>query len=97
MYVGLSLLYLTLWSLRYGEVDRPDMLASHPHYKRVHDADGFFHNPHTGKSVEVRIWSSGVGTTAPGGWSDLTSNEGRAWWGDGVKSLIDLGVDGMWK
>jgi len=74
-----------------------DLLGTHPHYDGLYKADAFFHDPWTKSPVQVRIWSSGVGTTAKGGWSDLTSKEGREWWGKGVQSLIDLGVDGAWK
>jgi alpha-glucosidase (family GH31 glycosyl hydrolase) len=35
--------------------------------------------------------------SAKGGWSDLTSKAGREWWAKGVESLIDYGMDGMWK
>lgn len=76
---------------------KPYLLGTHPAYERLRKADAFFVDPDTDKPVTVRIWSSGVGTTAPGGWSDQTSEEGRKWWGEGVQSLIDLGCDGMWK
>jgi alpha-glucosidase (family GH31 glycosyl hydrolase) len=72
-------------------------LTSHPHYKHLHDSDAFHHDPFTGQPVVTRLWSAGVMENGKGGWSDLTSKAGRDWWGKGVKSLIDLGVDGMWK
>lgn len=75
----------------------PDMLTSHPSYDKVHAADGHFFSTHTNKPVVTRIWSSGIGVNGKGSWVDMTSPAGRQWWADGVKSLIELGVDGMWK
>ena len=73
------------------------MLVTHPDYEALHAADGLFHNPFTGKPVQTRIWSSGVGDNGKGSWVDMTSEAGREWWRRGVQSLIDLGCDGMWK
>jgi len=73
------------------------MLQSHPSYKKLHESDGLFYNNHAKSPVVTRIWSSGVGVNGKGSWVDMTSPEGRDWWAAGVKSLIELGVDGMWK
>lgn len=73
------------------------MLTSHPSYDKLYKADALFHSPHAKKPVVTRIWSSGVGVNGKGSWVDMTSEAGRQWWAEGVASLIDLGVDGMWK
>lgn len=76
---------------------KPYMLTSHPSYDKVYEADGLFYAPLVKQPVVTRIWSSGVGVNGKGSWVDMTSKDGRQWWADGVKSLIELGVDGMWK
>lgn len=73
------------------------MLQSHPSYAKLFKSDALFHSNLAQGPVVTRIWSSGVGVNGKGSWVDMTSKEGRQWWADGVKSLIDLGVDGMWK
>ena len=76
---------------------KPYLLESHPHYERLYKADALHHDPWTNEPAKTRIWSAGVGVNAKGSWSDLTSEEGRKWWGEGVRGLFDLGVDGAWK
>ncbi|WVF67168.1 hypothetical protein IAT40_001914 [Kwoniella sp. CBS 6097] len=75
---------------------KPYALVTHPHYERLHSADALFHDPMLNKPVVTRIWSSGVGDNEKGSWVDMTSEEGRKWWAEGVRSLIELGCDGMW-
>lgn len=74
-----------------------DVLETHPSFKALHDANALFFDPHLRKPVITRIWSSGVGVNGRGSWVDMTSEAGREWWAEGVRSLIALGVDGMWK
>jgi alpha-glucosidase (family GH31 glycosyl hydrolase) len=76
---------------------KPYMLDTHPHYNDLYAKDGLFHDAMIDKPVVTRLWSSGVGENGRGSWVDMTSEAGRAWWAKGVQSLIDLGVDGMWK
>lgn len=76
---------------------KPYVLQTHPHYKDLHSSNALFYDPYSKSPVVTRIWSSGVGDNEKGSWVDMTSEEGRQWWADGVKSLIDLGVDGMWE
>lgn len=83
--------------IRGSDADHPVMLETHPDYADLHEKDAHFHDPWTGKPAQTRLWSSGVGTKAPGSWVDFTSEAGREWWSKGVKGLVDLGVDGMWK
>ncbi|KIR27982.1 glicosidase, partial [Cryptococcus deuterogattii LA55] len=75
---------------------KPYVLRTHPHYKDLHSSNALFYDPYSKAPVVTRIWSAGVGDNEKGSWVDMTSEEGRRWWADGVKSLIDLGVDGMW-
>ena len=70
----------------------PDILQSHPQYGWLWDKDAMHHDTATDKPVVTRIWASGEGQSAKGGWSDLTSKAGREWWAKGVQTLIDLGV-----
>jgi alpha-glucosidase (family GH31 glycosyl hydrolase) len=73
------------------------MLQSHPSYDSLYQSDALFYSSISKGPVVTRIWSSGVGVNGKGSWVDMTSPEGRQWWADGVKGLIELGVDGMWK
>ncbi|WOO85226.1 Alpha-glucosidase 2 [Vanrija pseudolonga] len=75
---------------------KPYMLNIHPQYAKVHDNDGLFWDDHVKAPAQTRIWSSGIGCNGKGSWVDMTSATGRQWWADGVKSLIDAGMDGMW-
>lgn len=75
-----------------------DILESHPQYDRwLYDKDALHHDPLTDKPVVTRIWASGEGQSAKGGWADLTSKAGRQWWHQGIEGLVDMGVDGIWK
>ncbi len=74
-----------------------DALETHTAYKRLHSADALFHDPATGGAALQNIWSSANGTSAKGSWVDMTANEGRDWWSEGVKGLVELGVDGLWE
>ncbi|WWC87844.1 uncharacterized protein L201_002741 [Kwoniella dendrophila CBS 6074] len=75
---------------------KPYALTSHPHYKKLEAGDALFRDPEIDEPVVTRIWSSGVGDNEKGSWVDMTSEEGRNWWAEGVRSLIELGCDGMW-
>ena len=74
-----------------------DALEIHPAYKRLHSADALFHDPATGGPAIQNLWSSATEVSANGSWVDLTAKEGRQWWYEGVKGLVDLGVDAMWE
>jgi alpha-glucosidase (family GH31 glycosyl hydrolase) len=76
----------------------PDLLATHPHYERLQKAGALFKDPFRGNiAVTTPIWSAGVGESEKGSWADMTHPEGRAWWAEGVESLVSLGCDAMWK
>ena len=75
----------------------PDVLKTHPAYKRLLDADGLFHDPFTGGPANQNIWASGIEASADGSWVDLTAKGSREWWCEGVEGLVKLGCDGMWE
>ncbi|OCF57943.1 glicosidase [Kwoniella mangroviensis CBS 10435] len=75
---------------------KPYALQTHPHYKRLESGDALFRDPAIDEPVVTRIWSSGVGDNEKGSWVDMISEEGRKWWAEGVRSLIEAGCDGMW-
>ncbi|KUJ24623.1 putative glicosidase [Mollisia scopiformis] len=75
---------------------KPYMLLSHPAYKRLKESDGLFYDPIFKGPSQQNLWSSGEGVSGDGSWVDLTASAARKWWSQGVQSLIDLGVDGMW-
>lgn len=73
------------------------MLVNHPDYERLKKGDGLFYDPISKGPSKQNLWSSGEGESGDGSWVDLTASETRKWWSQGVQSLIDLGVDGMWE
>lgn len=74
-----------------------DMLVTHPAYARVKKGDGLFNDPISKGPSKQNLWSVGEGESGDGSWADLSAPEARKWWSQGVQSLIDLGVDGMWE
>ncbi|KAJ9092798.1 hypothetical protein QFC21_006674 [Naganishia friedmannii] len=77
---------------------KPYLLSTHPEYKKLEQAGALFTDPFYDPpaTVTTPIWSSGVGSSEKGSWSDMTSAATRQWWHDGVKSLVELGCDAMW-
>lgn len=73
------------------------MITSHPSYPSLLASAALFRNPYTNGPVMAPIWSAGVGDTEGGSWVDMTSEAGRKWWYQGVRGLVELGCDGMWK
>lgn len=71
-----------------------DMLLTHPAYEKVKKGDGLFYDPISRGPSRQNLWSVGEGD---GSWVDLSAPEARKWWTQGVQSLINLGVDGMWE
>ena len=76
-----------------------DLLSTHPDYKKLEAAGALFKDPYYDPpaTVTTSIWSSGVGSSEKGSWSDMTAAATRKWWHEGVKSLVELGCDAMWK
>ncbi|KAJ3079494.1 hypothetical protein HDU99_010762, partial [Rhizoclosmatium hyalinum] len=76
---------------------KPWLLSQHPHYQHVYDADGFIKNSEvTNKPRTTRLWSAGNGATSTGSYFDLSSDSGRAFWKQGVTSLLHLGIESIW-
>ncbi|KAJ9092849.1 hypothetical protein QFC19_008573 [Naganishia cerealis] len=77
---------------------KPYLLSTHPDYKKLEEAGALFKDPFYDPptTVTTSIWSSRVGSSEKGSWSDMTSAAARKWWHDGVKSLVELGCDAMW-
>ncbi|RQM08085.1 hypothetical protein DH86_00001422 [Scytalidium sp. 3C] len=72
------------------------MLLTHPAFERVKNGDGLYYDPISKGPSKQNLWSTGEGESGDGSWIDLSAQETRKWWSEGVQSLIDQGVDGMW-
>ncbi|KAJ1565042.1 hypothetical protein HK405_013301, partial [Cladochytrium tenue] len=75
---------------------KPWLLAAHPDYERVKAARGFVWDNDTDSPCVCRLWSAGGGTSATGSYVDFSSAAGRKYWKDGVKSLLAVGIEGIW-
>eukprot|EP00842_Homolaphlyctis_polyrhiza_P007061 jgi/Hompol1/944/HPOL_001582-RA len=75
---------------------KPWLLAGHPKYAEMISAKGFVWDADTDSNSVTRLWSAGAGSTATGSYLDFSSEAGRSFWKAGVKSLLDLGVEGIW-
>ncbi|KAJ3333145.1 hypothetical protein HDU76_011062 [Blyttiomyces sp. JEL0837] len=75
---------------------KPWLLCQHPDYNAVDARGGFVRDCDTQKSSLTRLWSAGGGDTARGSYFDLSSNAGRAYWKQGVRTLLDLGIESIW-
>ncbi|KAG9230605.1 neutral alpha-glucosidase [Amylocarpus encephaloides] len=75
---------------------KPYVLASHPVYQKLLDANALLSDPRTGKSGIARLWSAGGGESGEGGHIDFTSKAGFSWWYNGVKALRGCGIEGIW-
>ncbi|RAH45468.1 putative alpha-glucosidase [Aspergillus brunneoviolaceus CBS 621.78] len=75
---------------------KPFLLASHPDFQKLVDADGFFKDPTTSEPGWMRLWSAGGATGGDGCHIDFTCAAAFRWWYEGVQSLKHAGIDGMW-
>ncbi|KAJ3336707.1 hypothetical protein HDU93_002327 [Gonapodya sp. JEL0774] len=75
---------------------KPWLLAGHPSYETVKAQRGFVWDPETDGPSSTRLWSAGAGTSASGSYFDFTSDAAREFWKKGVKSLLEVGAEGMW-
>ncbi|CZR53504.1 probable alpha-glucosidase [Phialocephala subalpina] len=75
---------------------KPYILANHPEYAKLVEANAFFTDPRTQKSGVARLWSAGGGESGEGGHIDFTSKAGFEWWYNGVKALREYGIEGIW-
>ena len=91
------------WVQKYHEMGirlltniKPFVLASHPDYQKLVDANGLFVDPRTKKNAVMRLWSAGGGESGDGGHIDFTSSVAYYWWRKGVELLRKQGIDAMW-
>ncbi|KAH6566806.1 hypothetical protein BASA60_009293 [Batrachochytrium salamandrivorans] len=75
---------------------KPWLLAGHPSYGDMADSVGFVWDQENNRPSVTRLWSSGAGSTAVGSYFDFSSKAGRDFWKEGVKSLLSVGVAGIW-
>lgn len=75
---------------------KPYVLANHPEYQKLVDANAFFSDLRTKKAGVARLWSAGGGESGEGGHIDFTSKFGFQWWFDGVTALRKCGIEGIW-
>ncbi|KAF9892752.1 hypothetical protein FE257_001154 [Aspergillus nanangensis] len=75
---------------------KPFLLASHPDFQKLVDANGFFKNLRTNDPGYMQLWSAGGATGGEGCHIDFTSAFAFKWWYDGVQFLKRSGIDGMW-
>ncbi|KAJ3121721.1 hypothetical protein HK098_003453 [Nowakowskiella sp. JEL0407] len=48
------------------------------------------------KPRQTRLWSAGAGDTSTGSYFDFTSKGGKSTWINGIQSLLELGISGIW-
>lgn len=75
---------------------KPWLLSDHPSFNKLLDGKGFVWDDQNNCPSTTRLWSAGAGATATGSYIDFSSPCGRAFWKDGIKELLDVGVDGVW-
>lgn len=75
---------------------KPYVLANHPAYRKLADANAFFRDPKTKTTAVCRLWSAGGGESGEGSHIDFTSAAGFHWWYEGVQSLRKVGIDVPW-
>ncbi|KAJ3259065.1 hypothetical protein HK103_002952 [Boothiomyces macroporosus] len=44
----------------------------------------------------IRLWSAGEGATAEGSYIDFSNPIGKQFWKDGIKELLEIGIEGIW-
>ncbi|KAJ1547069.1 hypothetical protein HK096_004362 [Nowakowskiella sp. JEL0078] len=75
---------------------KPWLLCAHPNYQELKDNHGFIWDPEEDLPSQTRLWSAGAGESGLGSYVDFTSVAGFNFWKSGVKSLLEVGLDGMW-
>lgn len=73
---------------------KPWLLIAHPDYVKLCYRQGFF----MADDMPCRsyLWRAGAGELGLGSYIDFSSLAGRAFWKEGIKSLLDVGIDGIW-
>ena len=74
---------------------KPYVLETHPAFQALADQGGLFQTA-DGKVAVTRLWCAGLGESGRGSWLDMTSSAAQTWWYNGVKSLLAMGVAGIW-
>jgi len=74
---------------------KPYVLEAHPAYKMLADNGAFFKTEEGTESV-TRVWSAGLGESGRGSWLDMTSSAAQEWWYEGVRGLLNMGIEGIW-
>jgi alpha-glucosidase (family GH31 glycosyl hydrolase) len=74
-----------------------DMLHTHPLYETLRAGDGFFYDPISKGPSKQNLWSSGMAESGDGSWIDFSSPEARRVWAEGIRGLVEYGVDGIWE
>lgn len=74
---------------------KPYVLETHPAFWELAHQRAFFETTE-GKPAMTRLWSAGLGENGRGSWLDMTSGAAQKWWYTGIKTLIEMGVAGIW-
>ena len=74
---------------------KPYVLDTHPAFQTLAGQRAFFETG-DGTIAATRLWSAGLGENGRGSWLDMTSSAAQKWWYDGITSLIETGVAGIW-
>ena len=75
---------------------KPWLLTIHPEYEAMKKSNGFVIDSDTNGPSTTRLWSGGAGETCSGSYFDFSSSSGRKFWKQGVRSLLETGVTGIW-
>jgi len=73
------------------------MLHTHPLYETLRAGDGFFYDPISKGPSKQNLWSSGMAESGDGSWIDFSSPKARSVWAEGIRGLVEYGVDGIWE
>ncbi len=75
---------------------KPWLLYNHPQFAEMDNAKGLLIDPVTKTSSLCRLWAAGAGESGQGSYIDMVGKSGRTFWKDGVNSLLNVGIDGIW-
>ena len=75
---------------------KPWLLFGHPAYPVLLRTKGFVWDDERDAPSVTRLWSAGAGDSSGGSYFDLSSTGGRSFWKQGVRQLLDVGVEGIW-
>lgn len=73
---------------------KPWLLQVHPDYDSC-ASNGAFVKDRSNPST-VRLWSAGEGDSGDGSYFDFTSHSAQAYWTNGCKSLLNVGIVSLW-